>query len=170
MKENLTFWKNLYQTFDGILPGCKGYRCDTACCRQVDVLIFPEERLFLESVYGETIASRMKWVEDGFSILNDCSDGKNCLFFKYRPLICRTYPCMAVFEDQTSLVFKIDRQYCPATSNIAPYYVHYSYKLWQKVAIQYDYYIKKEELAPLWVNSSLLCLSQYSKEKKYYPA
>ena len=141
-------FKDIYASFDGVLPQCPGYRCSHACCRNIQVVIFEAEKKHLISHYGKSIENRIQKAEDGFYFLHDCSDGKNCRYFEHRPLLCRTYPCAGIMipKDASSshstsskLIFALDTLYCPVAPNPKSLFVQQAKEAWKKIADFYGY-------------------------------
>jgi len=136
----LDFWSRIYQLINGKLNDCPGYLCPVSCCRSASVLIFPTEKIYLEHKYGDLIKPYFVEANDGYFLLEHCSQDGQCSFFSYRSLVCRSYPCLAIpDDDRKELIFQIDTDYCPIGANLSDEFISICKIAWEKVARFHGY-------------------------------
>lgn len=137
---SVQFWLKIYNQFDGILPDCDGVHCQRACCNNAEILIFPTEKEALQMRYGNLFVNRVRKAEKGYFLLTDCHPHDSCLFFKWRPAVCRTYPCCAVCDEENEqFVFMIDDRSCPASPAPDSDYAKACAQLWRAIAREHGY-------------------------------
>ncbi len=114
MKNNRpTDWGNVYEAFDGTMPGCRGGACEKPCCNLKDIWTTKGDRRFRTVLQDAAefahLQKRVDLEGRGITVevadigsdrmqfaylVNGCldEDSGSCKLAGDKPFICRTYP------------------------------------------------------------------------------
>jgi hypothetical protein len=138
--QDQAFWEEIFASFDGVLPRCRGVECPVACCRSASVMLFPSERDYLTTLFPEGLPGRFEVTADGYFLLSQCSDGESCLYGDNKPVVCRTYPCLGMLDDrENTMTFEIDHFYCPCAPEVDSEFTQRARSVWIRIAQRFDH-------------------------------